>query len=523
MYSGLGDIVRSGAVQTPDKPAIIYQDGTVLTYTEFDRRTNRVANMLAAAGLKRGERLALLARNSPFFLEVVFGAAKLGIACAMLNWRLSPPELTYIFEDCDPAALVIDHALIGAIDSGALPIIELEGPAGPAAYETRLAAVSDADPGVPVSRDDVAFLIYTSGTTGKPKGAVTTHGNLAHNIGLDSPELPRWVQMRSDDVQLVSHPLFHIGAMEQVLRALGTGATMVLHRDFDTAMVVADIVRHGITIIGLVPTAINMLLREPSLEQAEISTLRRVTYGASPMPRDLLLETAARFGCDMVQFYGMTETSGTFAMLGPDEHIDPANPRLRSAGSAIFGAGMRIVGPDGTVLGPHEAGEISIHFSGVIAGYWQRPDATAEAIGADGWLRTGDAGVIDADGFVYIRDRIKDMIITGGENVYPAEVESAIFGHPSVAEVAVVGVPHPRWTEAVKAVVVAKPGHDIDPDEIIAFARTRIAGFKLPRSVDVVAELPKNASGKILRRTIRAGYWEGHESAATLLTDPQGA
>ena len=259
----------------------------------------------------------------------------------------------------------------------------------------------------------------------------------------------------------------------------------------------------------MVPAALQIVVRQPRARQVDYSRMKYILYGASPIPLDLLRECMEVFGCGFCQQYGMTETTGTIVYLPPEDHDPAGNQRMRAAGLPLPGVEIKVVDADGNEVPRGEVGEVATRSYANMAGYWKLDEATASTIGSDGWLRTGDAGYMDEDGYLFIHDRVKDMIISGGENVYPAEVESAVYGHPAVAEVAVIGVPDEKWGEAVKAVVVPKPGMTIDPDEIIAFARSRIAAFKAPKSIDVIAALPRNASGKILRRELRAPYWAG--------------
>jgi long-chain acyl-CoA synthetase len=260
-----------------------------------------------------------------------------------------------------------------------------------------------------------------------------------------------------------------------------------------------------------VPAAIQIVLRDPRARQTDYSRMKHVGYGASPIPLDLLREAVEVFGCGFAQMYGMTETTGTIVALPPEDHDLNGNQRMRSAGKPLPGVEVAVLDEAGNKLPPGQVGEIATRSPWNMAGYWNLPEATAKTIDQDGWLRTGDAGYLDEDGYVYIHDRVKDMIITGAENVYPAEVESAIYGHPDVADVAVIGVPDEKWGEAVKAIVVPKPGKSPDPQDIIAFARTRVAGYKAPKSVDFIEALPRNASGKILRRELREPFWAGKE------------
>lgn len=499
-YVTLADVVRpiGGAVR--DKTALIVEN-RAFTYAEIDRRTSVMANQLVQAGVKPGDRIAVLSKNNAGFVELIFAIAKAGAVLVPLNWRLSSTEIGYIVGDAAPSMLFIEHGLEGLVPADAIAGRTVIGFAD---TDFDLAgSASDKQPDIAVDPDDVAMLIYTSGTTGHPKGAMITHRNFIRHCGLDAPETPSWWGISRDEICLVVLPLFHVGGLELLLRPLFTGATVVLHRDFDIERILADIDRHKVTMTGLVPTALQMMLAHPRSAEVDFTSLDKFLYGAAPIPVGLLKEGLDRMRCDFVGTYGMTESNGVMAMLAPADHHDRDADRLRSTGKPTFATEVRIVDDDGADLPAGEIGEILVRGSGVMKGYWNRPDATAEAIDADGWLRSGDAGYLDADGFLYIKDRVKDMICSGGENIYPAEVESAIYGHPAIAEVAVVGVPHDRWGECVHAVVVAKPGMVVDADDVLGWARARIASYKRPKTLEVVDMLPKNAAGKILRRAVR--------------------
>jgi acyl-CoA synthetase (AMP-forming)/AMP-acid ligase II len=267
----------------------------------------------------------------------------------------------------------------------------------------------------------------------------------------------------------------------------------------------------GVTRFFIVPAALHILLQHPRCASVDYSRLKYILYGAAPIPLELLRQCIQMFGCEFIQNYGMTETTGTIVMLPPEDHDPNGNQRMRSAGKPLPGVEIKIVDGDGNELPVGEVGEVITRSSNNMLGYWNLPDATQKTLTGDGWVHTGDAGYVDEDGYLYIHDRVKDMIISGGENVYPAEVESAIYGHPDVLEVAVIGVPDDKWGEAVKAVCVPKPGATIDPENVIGWARERIAGFKVPKSIDIIPALPRNASGKILRKDLRAPYWAGRD------------
>ncbi|MDB5484603.1 MAG: putative long-chain-fatty-acid CoA ligase, partial [Tardiphaga sp.] len=371
-------------------------------------------------------------------------------------------------------------------------------------------AQSDVDPMVPLAPTDVALQLYTSGTTGKPKGAMLAHKNFLSLVGANQETKPDWNKWTDEDVSLVAMPVFHIGGSGWGLSGLYHGAKGVVAREFDATKVLDFFEQFGITKLFMVPAAMQFVVRQPRAKEVDFSKLKYMLYGASPIPAALLKECIAVFGCGFVQMYGMTETTGTIVALPPEDHVEGLE-RMKSAGKALPGIELAIIDADGQPLPPRAVGEIATRSGSNMVGYWNLPEASAKTLGPDGWLRTGDAGYMDEDGYLYIHDRIKDMIISGGENIYPAEVESAICDHPDVAEVAVVGVPDDQWGEAVKAVVVMKPGKQASATDIMRFTRERIAGFKTPKSVDFIEALPRNASGKILRRSLRDPYWEGKD------------
>jgi acyl-CoA synthetase (AMP-forming)/AMP-acid ligase II len=512
----LADMVRAQARARGNTVAFEFE-GRQTGFAEFDRLTNRVANGLRALGVKRGERVAYLGKNSDFFFELLLGAMKANVVMAPVNWRLAAPEIAYIVADCKAHVLFVGPELVEQVRAirSQLPdlrtVITTEGGAPQwQDYTAWRDAQSADDPGVEIGRHDVAIQLYTSGTTGKPKGAMLSHANLLNLIETGDGEKPDWNKWSDEDVSLVAMPIFHIGGSGWGLLGLYHGTRGVIAREFDPTKVLDFIEHYRITKLFMVPAAMQFVVRQPRARQVDFSRLKYMLYGASPIPAALLKECIEIFGCGFVQLYGLTETTGTIVALPPEDHVEGLD-RMRSAGKALPGIELAIIDPDGKRLPPGEVGEIATRSGSNMVGYWNLPDATARTIGQDGWLRTGDAGYLDKDGYLYIHDRIKDMIISGGENIYPAEVESAICDHPDVAEAAVFGVPDETWGEAVKAIVVLKPGKQATASDIINFTRTRIAGFKTPKSVEFINALPRNASGKIPRRNLRDPYWAGKD------------
>jgi long-chain acyl-CoA synthetase len=512
----LGDVARYHGEVRGQAVALSFE-GRDTTFAAFDRKTSQVANALIAAGLKKGDRVAYVGKNSDLYFELLFGSAKAGVITAPIGWRLAPPEVAYIVGDSDAKIVFVGPELIGQIEAVAAEltwrpeVILMEPVAGSSlqTFEAWRDAASPVDPAVPITTSDIAIQLYTSGTTGRPKGAMLTHDNLLGLRRRAAQEPMAWNQWGPNDVSLVAMPVSHIGGSGWGLVGLLNGAKGVVAREFDPFKVLDFIEQDRISKMFMVPAALQIVVRLPRAREVDYSCLSHILYGAAPIPLDLLRECIEVFGCGFCQQYGMTETTGTIVYLPPEDHDPAGNARMRSAGLPLPGVELKVMDEAGNTLPPNTVGEIATRSASNMAGYWKLDAATAATVDADGWLRTGDAGYLDEDGYLFIHDRVKDMIISGAENIYPAEVESAVYGHPSVAEVAVIGVPDDKWGEAVKAMVVLKPGAEPDPESIIAFARTRIAAFKAPKTIDFIDVLPRNPSGKILRRELRAPYWEG--------------
>lgn len=510
----LAELLPRRAALHPDRTAMLWHD-VAISYAELDRRSRQVAAGLRAAGVKRGDRIAYIGRNSADYYELLFGIVRLNAVMMPLNWRLADAELDYILDDARVAMLFgeathIARTASAGLDAGLVVAIDVTQPgASPYARwrDGYLPEGGDGDAGP----NDVAMQLYTSGTTGRPKGAMLSHRNilcLRTEVPL-ADQLP-WYRWTAKDVSILSLPLFHIGTAAWGIIGLHHGGSLVIQPEFEPGAMIDVIARHRVTRIAMVPSALQMLIEHPAARDADFSSMEYVFYGASPMPLSLLLRAMEVIGGDFVQIYGMTETCGSLVALPPEDHGREESRRMLSAGRPFPGVEVAVREADGSFLPEGAIGEIVIRSPSNMIGYCGQPEETARVIDPDGWLRTGDAGFIE-DGYVYVHDRIKEMIITGGENVYPAEVEAAIVAHPAVADVAVIGIPDDCWGEAVKAVVVPLPGQPVEAAEIIAWARGRIAGFKVPKTVDFVETLPRNASGKLLRKELREPYWAGRE------------
>ncbi|HTK66676.1 MAG TPA: long-chain-fatty-acid--CoA ligase [Pseudonocardia sp.] len=507
----LAGLVREHAARRPGHPYLHYLGDTV-SYGELDERTDRVAAALRAAGVGAGDRVALLDRNGPACLEVMFGAAKCGAVYVPVNWRLAAPEIADILTDADPRVLFLGSEYTGSVDRarhGALTVVEVDSDSGRPRYGGWLDGVEPRDPGVLAEPNDAALLMYTSGTTGRPKGAVLTQSGLLGRM----PGHGRLWSYDESSVNLVAMPLFHIGGTGIALEGIVAGATTVLMRDFDPGGALDLISTYRVTNTLLVPAMIQFMLDSPACAGVDWSTMRSLVYGAAPISETLLRRAMETMRCEFVQIYGMTEHSGCAASLPAEAHDPAARPELlRSCGLPLPWVEVAITDPvTGAQLATGEVGEIRIRSSQVMRGYWNQPEQTAAALTPDGWYRTGDAGYQDAEGYLFIQDRVKDMIISGGENIYPAEIENVLMAHPGVRDIAVIGVPHERWGETPKAVVVAEPGAEPDAGELIAYCRERLAGYKCPTSVDIVDALPRNPSGKVLKFVLREPHWRGHD------------
>ncbi|MDJ0837377.1 MAG: long-chain-fatty-acid--CoA ligase [Acidobacteriota bacterium] len=510
----VGNILRWRRAMHPENPAVSDR-GVNITWDQLDKTANRVANALIDAGVEPGEHVCVLAKGEAPVVESMFGIIKAGGVFTPVNWRLAPPEIAFVVNDAQGSVLIVGEGFKEAVSSiiGDLArvktIVYLEDEENLPEPWTTYRAFQETAPETDPRRDNddtaTAFQLYTSGTTGLPKGAELTHLNLA-DLG---PLCNASGVISGGDSVLCAIPFYHIAGAGYSLGMLFNGCRLVMLSQADPGEILRLIEAESIQHTFMVPALLNFLLQHPNCGKTDFSSLKTIMYGASPIPEALLRASVKTFGCDFIQAYGLTETTGGLCVLQARDH-DPARGKLKSCGQPVFGAEVRVVRGDGSECKPGEVGEIITRGPTVMKGYWNRPEQTAQVI-RDGWFYTGDAGYRDEEGYYYIHDRVKDMIISGGENVYPAEVEACLYAHEAVADVAVIGVPDEKWGETVKAVIVLKPGASLTAQELIDFSRERIAHYKCPTSVDFTDVLPRNPTGKLLKRVLREPYWEGHE------------
>lgn len=488
----LAELIRWRAQRHPDLDAIWYE-GKTQTYSELDKSSSEIAGGLVnQLGLVPGDRVAIVDKNCPAYLELIFAIDKAGIVAAPINWRLTPGEIKSIIDDIKPALIVTSNEFKDrCIVTGIKTLIFEDLPRG------------GDDPRRDVD-GAVSTQFCTSGTTGLPKGAMLTGANILNTglcLALEMPE------MREGGRSLVCMPMFHIGGTGWAAWAMQEGMTLVFLREVIPEQLLKTIVEQKIEVALLVPSVMLFLTELPEARSADFSALKHIAYGTAPISPDLLRRCIDMFKCRFSQIYGLTETTGPFTCLTFEHHV---GERLLSCGRPMFGARAKVTGANDEELPPGEIGEICYQGESLMAGYWARPDATASAI-RNGWFHSGDAGYMDKDSFIFIKDRIKDMIVSGSENVYPAEIEAVLASHPDIVEVAVISIPDKKWGETVKAVVVKRAGSTLTEAALIEWARDKMAGYKRPRSVDFLDKLPRNASGKLLKRTLREPYWQDYE------------
>lgn len=509
MKSNIGLYITKRAQLNPNTEALVdISSGRRLTYLDLNARTNRVANAMTDGGLSAGDRVATLLMNGAEFIESFFGVAKTGGVVVALNWRLVADELSFILNDSGAGVLIFGSAFNDVVKelhdrgSDATKVSRWihvgaasERPDFAVGYEDLLHKASADEPDCTACDDDLLFIMYTSGTTGLPKGVMHTHSTADWSAITGNTT----ADIRYDDRYLICLPLFHVGALNPLLSVIQNGSTAVIMSEFDPMKIWEIYEREKISVTLAVPAMLNFMLQTYDSEKYDTSGLRWVMSGASPVPASLI-RTYAEMGIDIHQVYGLTESCGPACLISPEDALRHAG----STGKPFFYTDVRVVNEAGEHCATDEPGEVQIRAPHVMAGYWNRPEATAEAL-VDGWLKTGDVAVIDGEGFVYIQDRIKDMIISGGENVYPAEIEHAIVSHDGVLEAAVIGIPSEKWGESPLAVVV-KSDENLTEEEILEWTGGRLARFKQPKAVVFIDEVPRNPTGKVLKRVLRERF-----------------
>ena len=473
--------------------------GRKFTYADLDARTARLTAALAGRGIGKGDRVALLAPNCAEYFELQFACGRLGAIMLPLNWRLTVPELDYILGDSTPKLLVHDKAFAAQATALSKNLLEIDHERPDSAYEQALAQAGPSPAAVALTHDDIGMVMYTSGTTGHPKGAIITHGMVFWNcVNLGIPAL-----ITPETVQLVVLPLFHTGGLNCYANpVLHAGGTIVVMRNFDPGQALDSLSDPslGITHVFAVPAPYQFMMQHPKFQSADLSRLRIAGVGGAPCAL-AILETWTARGVPLVQGWGMTETSPAGTMLDATDAIR----KLGSAGKAMMHTAIRVVDDEGNDVPANGIGELLIKGPNITPGYWNNTEATEKSF-TDGWLHTGDAARLDEEGFVYIVDRWKDMYISGGENVYPAEVENVLFQIPGVADAAIIGVPSERWGEVGMAIIVRKQDQSLVEGDVIQHCLGRLAKFKVPQSVAFVEVLPRNATGKVLKRELRVQF-----------------
>jgi acyl-CoA synthetase (AMP-forming)/AMP-acid ligase II len=482
--------------------------GRTVSFAEFDTRANQSAHHLLSKGAAADQLIGFFGKNSLDFYFALFGCARTRAGMVVLNWRLAPPELAVQIEDSGARFAIVEREMAelwsaaAALMSSPPDVLWIDDRD---TYERAIASQPETRPDITVSEDDTAFQLYTSGTTGRPKGVMLAHRGT--NMMRLSEHFEPAYQWQAGDSFINALPNFHLLHLGITLQCLYNGVSITVVKAFDPGAVLAAISGQRPTLLTLTPTMLQMLLDHRDAATTDFTSLRLTLYAGSPISLGLIKRAIAAMPCQFMQFYGSTEAGGASSILRPNEHDLEDEAKLQSCGRPLPLIEFRILDGEGNAVADGEPGELFIRQPAITKGYWRQPETTASVL-QDGWYRSGDIARCDADGLYYIVDRAKDMIVSGGENIYSAEVENALSTHPKVAAVAVIGVPDPRWGEAVKAVVIAKDG-GADADDLIAWCRERLAGFKVPKSIDFADSFPLVPSGKVSKKDLRSKYWEG--------------
>ncbi|MGO4614563.1 long-chain-fatty-acid--CoA ligase [Nocardia sp. 2YAB30] len=503
------ETAKRQAANLPENAAIIC-DVRSLTYAELDAESDLTASALVAEGVRKGSRIAYLGKDSEIYYDILFGCAKSGAVLVPINWRLTCAEISHILADSTAELIFIEQEFMPAVEdiSDALPALNstvvLDGP------ETGFKDWKRRNSNVPVivvaHTDDPVVQIYTSGTTGPPKGVVLAHRTFFAVRDMLARNNLDWIDWQADDRNLISVPSFHIGGLWWAVQGLIAGVTNIILRSLNSGAVLEAIRQQGVTTACMVPAMMHMLTAEPSASSADFATLRKLVYGGSPISEALLTRCRAMMNCEFAQIYGLTETGNTAVCLPPHAHTRGGH-LLRAAGLPYPGVEVSVLDKQGNELEAGQIGEIRIKSPACMREYWGQPTATAETL-RDGWVRTGDAGYLDADGYIYICDRIKDVVIVAGENIYPAEIERLLEQLPTVVEAAVIGIPDERWGERLHAVVVRR-NEAVTYRQLAQALRKSLANFKIPTSWEFADSIPRNPSGKVLRRRLRQSHCNG--------------
>ena len=502
----------------PDRTAIVFE-GKRLTFNELNERANRLANALAGLGIKKGDRVAILQVNCNQYVEAYYGVAKSGAIFVPLNFRAKKDELIHMLNHSEANVLLVGERYVEQVNAmrPELPLVKhyiaIEGKQdGMLDYEELLAAASDAEFFTEIGDEDITMLMYTAGTTGLPKGVPLPHNSFSvymlENVNPADPEIA--------ETNLLTMPLYHVAGMQAMVAATYGGRALAMMRQFEVNEWLETVQREKANRAMLVPTMLKRVIDHPDFAQYDLSSLKVITYGAAPMPFEVIKRAIALFpGVSFINAFGQTETASTITTLGPEDHIiegteEEKDKKLRrltsSIGRSMPDVEMKVIDEAGNDLPRGEVGEIVARGPRLMSGYWKDAEKTAKAMTKDGWLRTGDMGYMDEDGYFYLAGRGDDMIIRGGENISPEEVENVLYAHPAVEEVAVIGVPDPEWGQEPRAIVALKKGETATPEELIEFCRERLSSFKRPRSVVFVDGLPRTSTGKVLKRVLREQY-----------------
>jgi len=502
----------------PDRDLVVFE-GERWSFSQANDRINRLANSLRDLGIGKGDRIGMLHVNCNQYVEIYFAAAKIGVIFVPLNFRAKTEELIYMINNAGAKALFVGSRYLGMIDNmlPQLPnvktCISLGKDGGEALYYDDLISSSSPDEiDCEIGDDDITILMYTAGTTGRPKGVPLRHdgfvGYVLENVEPANPEI--------EERNLLTVPLYHVAGIQAMLAAVYGGRTIVMMRQFEAKEWMETVQRERATRAMLVPTMLKMIIDDPDFERYNLSSLKVITYGAAPMPFEIIKKAIKEMpGVNFINAFGQTETASTITTLGPEDHVIEGSKKERdkklrrltsSIGRPLPDVEVKIVDGEGNALPPLEVGEIMARGPRVMTGYWRDEDKTDQVITKEGWLRTGDKGWMDEDGYIYLAGRSDDMIIRGGENISPEEVENVLYSHPSIEEASVIGIPDPEWGQQPRAVVVLKEGEHAGAEEIMEYCRTKLAGFKRPRSVIFIDSLPRNTVGKVLRKDLREKY-----------------